>query len=112
MPNADQDVDNLMNGNSGPGSPALPEALVARFYDSNLFGRDKDYAYPEGSNVTSSRYDSITSLDKLWTRTRTMSDGNDYDGHDALYTLLKIGLQLYPHINDDEKNSVNYKPTA
>lgn len=107
MPNADQNVDNLMNGSNG--SAALPEALVARFYDSNMFGRNKDYAYPEGSNVTSSRYDSITSVDKLWTRTRKMSDGNEYDAHDALFTLLKIGLAANPHINDDEKNSVNHK---
>lgn len=107
---ADQDVDNALNGSDG--TAALPYALVARFYDSNMFGRDKDYAYPVGSNTTSSRLDSITSLDKLLTRTRTMADGNDYDFHDAVFTLLKVALQANPHINDDEKNSVNYKPPA
>lgn len=110
MPNADQNVDNLMNGSSG--TAALPEALVARFYDSNLFGRGTDYAYPEGPNVTSSRYDSITSVDKLLTRTRKMADGNDYDLHDAVFTILKSVLLADKTINDDEKNSVNFKPTA
>lgn len=104
---ADQDVSNALSGSDG--SSALPYALVARFYDSNMFGRPTDYAYPEKSNVSSSRLDSITSVDKLWTRTRTMSDGNDYDAHDALFTLLKIALAANPHINDDEKNSVNHK---
>ena len=110
---ADQDVNNALNGNSGPGTPALPWALVARFFRSNLFGRNKDYAYPEGSNVTSSRLDSITSLDKLLTRTREMADGNEYDLHDAVFTNLKSILAANPHINDDEVNSVNYKaPSA
>lgn len=105
---ADQDVLNLINGSDG--ANALREALVARFYDSNMFGRNKDYAFPEGSNATSSRLDSVTSLDKLWTRTRKMeADGNDYDAHDALFTILKSVLLANPTINDDEVNSVNYK---
>lgn len=105
---ADQDIENALNGSDG--TAALPYALVARFYDSNMFGRNKDYAYPVGPNVTSSRLDSITSVDKLTTRTRKMADGNDYDLHDAIFTLLKVALAANPHINDDEKNSVNYKP--
>jgi hypothetical protein len=106
---ADQDVFNAINGNSGPGSPALPYALVARFYDANLFGRNKDYAYPEGSNVSASRLDSITSLDKLLTRTHKHADGNDYDLWDAIQTLVKYVLTQNVHINDNEPNSVNYK---
>lgn len=107
---ADQDVDNALNGTDG--TKALPWSLVARFYDSNLFGRNKDYAFPEGSNTSSSRLDSITSLDKLWTRTRKMADGNEYDAHDALFTILKSVLAANPHINDDDPNSVNYKAPA
>lgn len=108
---ADQDVDNLLNGNSGPGTPALREALVARFFDAHMFGRSKDYAYPEGSNVTSSRLDSITSLDKNLDRTAALSDGNDYDVYDMLRTITKSILLATPHINDDEPLSVNYKGT-
>lgn len=104
---ADQDVFNGLNGID------RPEARSARFYNSNLFGLNKDYAFPEGSNATPSRLDSITSVDKLWTRARRMSDGNFYDAHDALFTILKAVLQANPHINDDEPNSVNYKkPTT
>lgn len=111
---ADVDVDNNLNGNTGAGTPALPWALVAMLYDSNLFGLGKDYAYPEKSNVTSSRYDQLTTLAKLLTRTRKMAaDGNDYDAHDALFTCLKWVLSQNPHINDNEVNSVNYtKPAA
>lgn len=108
---ADQDVFNTMNGTNG--TAALPEALVARFYNANMFGLSKDYAYPEGSNVTSSRYDSITSMDKLLTRKRKHVDGNSYDAWDCLQTIVKSILAVNPHINDDEKNSVNYKlPTT
>lgn len=107
---ADQDVVNALAGSDG--SQALPYALVARFYDSNLFGRGKDYAYPEGSNTTSSRLDSITSVDKLWTRTRVMADGNEYDAHDALFTILKWVLKQDLSINDDEVNSVNHKGSS
>lgn len=107
---ADQDILNLFNGSDG--TRALPEALVARFYDSNMFGRNKDYAHPEGPNTTSSRFDSITSMDKLLTRTRRMADGNDYDLHDAIFTILKSVLAASPHINDDEVNSVNHKKST
>lgn len=106
---ADEDVDNNLNGNAGAGTPALPWALAAMLYDANLLGLGKDYAYPEGSNVTSSRYDQITTLAKLLTRTHTHVDGNSYDLWDAVQTVLKYVLSLNPHINDDERNSVNYK---
>ena len=105
---ADQDVNNAANGNSGPGTPALPYALVARFYDAHMFGLDVDYAYPEGSNVSSSRWDGVTSLDKALNRTKKMPDGNDYTLWDAVMTIAKATIIANPHINDDEPLSVNY----
>lgn len=108
---ADQDVNNLANGNSGPGTPALPEALVARFYDSHMFGRSIDYAYPESSNVTASRWDGITSLDKNLDRVAKLADGNEYDAFDLLRTIVKNILLTNKTINDDEPLSVNYKGT-
>jgi len=102
-----QSVTNALNGNDG--SQALPYALVARFYEANMFGLAKDYAFPEGSNTTSSRLDSITSLDKLLSRKQTLADGNQYDVWDCIFTIAKSIVAANPSINDDEKNSVNYK---
>jgi hypothetical protein len=108
---ADQDVDNAANGTDG--TAALPYALVAMLYDANLLGLGKDYAYPESSNTTSSRWDQITTLAKVLTRTHTHADGNTYDLFDAVQTLLKWVLSQDVHINDNEVNSVNYvKPVA
>ena len=108
---ADQDVDNALNGSDG--TAALPYALVAMLYDANMFGLGNDYAYPEGSNTTSSRYDQITTLAKLLTRKAKLADGNDYDVYDMLRTCTKYILSQNIHINDDEVNSVNYKkPTT
>jgi hypothetical protein len=112
MTSPDQDVANHLNGNTGAGSPALPEALVAMLYDANLLGLSKDYAYKEGSNVTSSRYDQITTLAKLLTRTHKLADGNDYDIWDAVMTIAKWVVLNNKTINDDEVNSVNFKKTA
>jgi len=109
---ASQDVDNAANGNSGPGTPALPYALVAMLYDANLLGLSKDYAFPEGSNTSSSRWDHITTLAKVLTRTHTHADGNTYDIWDAVQTILKWVLAQSPTINNDEVNSVNYKPAS
>jgi hypothetical protein len=109
---ADQDVDNALNGNTGPNTPALQWALVAMLYDANILGLSKDYAYKEGSNVSSSRLDQITTLAKVLTRTHTHADGNDYDIWDAVQTLLKWVLTQSPHINDDEVNSVNHKKST
>ena len=95
---ADQDVSNAGNGVDGNGNQ-LPFAKVAMFYESNPFGLSTDYAFPEGSNTSSSRWDQITSLAKLWTRKRTMSDGIQYDAHDALFTILKWVLEQAPTIN-------------
>jgi hypothetical protein len=104
---ADQDVDNAANGVDGNGN-ALPYALVAMFYDADMFGRSKDYADPEGSNTSSSRWDQITSLAKLLTRTRTLADGNDYDLWDCVFTIAKWVVQQNPQINDNEVLSKNY----
>ena len=101
---ADQDVDNALNGSNG--SAALPWALVAMLYDANILGLGKDYAFPESSNTTSSRYDQITTLAKLLTRKHTHADGNSYDIWDAVQTILKWVISQNPHINDDEVNSV------
>lgn len=106
---ADEDVDNAAQGNSGPGTPALPYALVARFYDCHMFGRAVDYAYPEGSNVSASRWDGITSIDKNLDRTAKLADNNDYDVFDMLRTCTKWVLSQNVHINDDEPLSANYK---
>lgn len=109
---ADEDVNNAANGNSGPGTPALPYALVARFFDAHMFGLGVDYAYKEGQNVSASRWDSITSVDKLLTRTMKLADGNDYTLWDAIMTMAKATVLANPHINDDEPLSKNYTGTA
>ena len=108
---ADQDVDNAGNGVGGDGR-ALPYALVAMLYDANLLGLAKDYAYAEGPNTSSSRWDQITTLAKVLTRTHTHADGNSYDLWDAVQTILKWVLTQVPAINSDEKNSVNHKVPA
>lgn len=105
MTTPDQDVANHLDGSSG--TAALPEALVAMLYDANILGLSKDYAYKEGSNTTSSRYDQITTLAKVLTRTHTHADGNSYDIWDAVQTILKWVLTQNKGINDGEKNSVN-----
>lgn len=106
-----ESVADSISGTDGAGNE-LPYDKVAMFYDSNLFGLPKDYAFPEVSNESASEIDHVTSLAKLWTRTRKISDGNDYDAHDALFTVLKYVLTQNVHINDDEKNSVNHKPAS
>lgn len=103
---ADQDVANALNGSDG--TKALPWALVAMLYDSNMFGLSKDYAYPETPNTTSSHYDHLTTLTKLLTRTQKHDDGNSYDLFDCAQTFVKWVLSQNPNINDDEPNSVNY----
>jgi hypothetical protein len=109
---ADQDV--LNDGNGGTPNGAFPYALAAMLYDANIFGLNKDYAHPEGPNTSASRWDQITTLAKLLTRTHTHADGNTYDLFDAIQTILKYILTLAPTINNDEVNSVNHttKPSA
>jgi hypothetical protein len=108
---ADQDV--LNAGNGGDPSGAYPYALAAMLYDANIFGLNKDYAYKEGPNTSASRWDQITTLAKVLTRTHTHADGNTYDLFDAIQTILKYILTLAPTINNDETNSVNrLKPPA
>lgn len=104
---ADQDVFNA--GNGGDNSGAFPYALVAMLFDSNMFGLSKDYAYPEGSNASPSRWNQITTIAKVATRKAKLADGNSYDLLDMLRTCTKWVLSQDLHINDDEVNSVNYK---
>lgn len=107
-----ESVADQIGGTDGSGNP-LSYDEVAMFYDSNLFGLSKDYAFPEGANTSPSEIDHDTSVAKLWTRTRKMADGNDYDAHDALFTILKYVLLQDKTVNDDEIHSVNYKaPTT
>jgi hypothetical protein len=106
---ADQAIFDGMNG-LGINNRGLSYAEVAFLYDAHLFGLGKDYAFPEGANVSYSRLDAITTLAKIFTRMHSHADGNDYDGFDALHTILKYVLAQDPHINDDEPLSVNYKP--
>lgn len=105
---ADEDV--LNNGNGGTPAAAFPYALSAMLYEANLLGLNKDYAHPEGPNTSASRWDQITTMSKVLTRTHTHADGNTYDLFDAVNTILKYILTLAPTINNDEPNSVN-KPT-
>lgn len=104
---ADLDVANALNGSDG--QAALPYALAAMLYDANILGLGSDYAYPESSNTSSSRYDQITTLAKVLTRKHTHADGNSYDLWDAVQTILKWVLTQTPGINDDEVNSVNHQ---
>jgi hypothetical protein len=114
-PNANatpQSVADSIAGTDGNGNE-LPYAVAAMLYDAHMLGLGKDYAFPEGSNTSSSRLDHITTLAKLLTRKQTLADGNDYDLWDCVFTCAKWVLSQNVHINDDEVNSVNYKaPTA
>jgi hypothetical protein len=110
---ADQDVAAAGAGvtqdaNGNPTTTALPWAEVAFLYDANILGLGKDYAFPEGSNASSSRWDQITTLAKVLTRTHTHADGNTYDIWDAVQTILKWVLAQDPTINSNETDSVNY----
>lgn len=108
MANADVLALNDSNGNGGAGTPALPDAACAMFYDAHIFGLSKDYAFPIGANVDPSRWHQITNLARLLTRKQTLADGNDYDLWDAVMTIAKSIVEANPHINDDEPLSKNY----
>lgn len=82
---------------------------AAMFYNANMFGLSKDYAFPEGSNTSPSLLDQATSMAKLLTRKQTLADGNDYDLWDCVFTIAKWVVAQNPHINDDEINSVNHQ---
>jgi len=110
-PNADatpQSVSDKLDGINANGNQE-PYDVVAMLYDANLLGLAKDYAFPEGSNTSSSALDHVNTLAKILTRTHKHADGNSYDAWDALQTCLKWVLTQNLHINDDEKDSVNYK---
>jgi hypothetical protein len=106
------DVANLIAGIDGGTGQALPFRLAAMLYDAHMFGLAKDYAFPEGSNVSASMADQVTTLAKLLTPKKKMPDGNDYTLWDATMTNCKANLLANPHLNDDEVNSVNYKKTS
>jgi hypothetical protein len=108
---ADQDVFSESNGIDGNGQ-ALRYALAAMLYDAHMFGLGADYAFPEVSNTTSSRWDQLTTLTKLLTRKQQLADGNDYDLWDCVFTVAKWVVQQNPHINDDEVQSKNYRAPA
>jgi hypothetical protein len=105
---ADEAIFDAVSGTDQNGN-GLSYAEVAFLYDAHLLGLSKDYAFPEGGNVSFSRLDAITTLAKILSRTHSHSDGNDYDVWDAIQTILKWVLQQDVHINDNEVNSVNYK---
>lgn len=107
-PNANASAESVadsISGTDGNGN-ALSYDQVAMFYNSNLFGLSKDYAFKEGANTSPSEIDHVTSLAKLWCRNRLMVDGNFYDAHDALFTILKWVLAQDPTINVGEVDSV------
>lgn len=111
-PNANASAESVadsISGTDGAGN-ALQYDQVAMLYAANLLGLSKDYAYKEGSNTSPSEIDHVTTLAKVLTRTHKHSDGNTYDIWDAAQTVLKYILTLAPTINNDEPDSVNYKP--
>lgn len=110
-PNANataQSVADMVAGTDGNGS-GLSFAEVAFLYNANLLGLAKDYAFPEGSNVSFSRLDQITTMAKILTRAHLHADGNTYDIWDAVQTILKWVLAQDPTINANEVDSANYK---
>lgn len=107
---ADQDV--LHAGNGGDGNAAFPWAVASMLYPANILGLGKDYAQKETANTSASRWDQITTLAKVLTRTHKHADGNTYDIWDAAQTILKWVLAQNVHLNDGEVNSVNPKATS
>jgi hypothetical protein len=103
-----ESVASQIDGIDGNGNP-LGYRQVAMFYTANMFGLPKDYAFPEGPNVTPSELNHAASLAKLLTRTHKHLDGNTYDAWDCLQTITKYVLAQNIHINDNEPNSVNHK---
>ena len=103
-----QSVSDKLDGLDSTGNQE-PFDIVAMLYTANLLGLSKDYAFPEAANTSSSALDHVNTLAKILTRTHKHADGNTYDAWDALQTVLKWVLTQNLHINDDEKNSVNYK---
>lgn len=110
-PNADatpQSVSDKLDGLDGNGNIET-FANVAMLYDAHILGLAKDYAMPEGPNVSASVIDHVTTLAKILTRKVTLEDGNSYDAFDMLATCTKWVLSQNAGINNDEVNSVAYK---
>lgn len=106
-----ESVANQIDGIDGNGNE-LSFRKVAMFFDAHMFGLAFDYAFPEGPNESASMADHAASLAKLFTRTKKLSDGNDYTVWDAIMTVAKATVLANPHINDDEPLSVNYKKSS
>jgi len=106
-----ESVADQVAGTDGNGG-ALSYEEAACFYQSNMFGLGKDYAFPQGAYTTTALTDKATSLAKLLTRLTTpLADGNVYDVHDMLRTCTKWVLSQNVNINNDEPNAVNYGKT-
>jgi hypothetical protein len=107
--NADpRTVSDKLDGLDDASGQAQPNRLAAMLYTAHMFGLPKDYAFPEGANVSPSMLDHVTTLAKLLTRKQKLADGNEYDLWDCVFTITKYVLSQAPHINDDEVNSVNH----
>jgi hypothetical protein len=106
-----ESVADQIAGTDGGGTP-LPFEQTAMLFLANILGLSKDYAFPEGPNASPSMADHVTTLAKVLTRTHKHADGNTYDAWDAIQTILKWVLVQAPTINDDEVDSVNFKPPA
>lgn len=105
-----ESVADQIAGTDANGNP-LPYEKSASFYGARMFGLPIDYAFPQGSYVSTALTDHATGLNKLLTRlTLPLADKNVYDAWDMLYTITKWILAQDVHINDDEIHSVNYKP--
>lgn len=106
-----ESVADQIAGTNG-GNP-LSFELAAMLFQANILGLSKDYAEPEGPNVSPALTDHATTLAKVLTRTHKHVDGNVYDAWDAIQTILKWVLLQSPEINNDEVDSVNFvKPPA
>ena len=106
-----QSVSDQIDGIDGGGNQ-LPWRKVAMFFQAHVFGRAKDYAFPEGPNESASALDHSASLAKLFTRTYVMPDGNEYDAWDMLVASTKYALTQNPHLMDGEPLSKNYTKPA
>lgn len=105
------DVANKFDGINGATGQALAYRLFAFGYEAHPYGLNVDYAFPEGSNVSSSLGDAATSLVKLLGRKKTLQNKAQHDAWDMLVVAAKAALRTYPDLMSDEVLSPDYKPT-